>query len=344
MYYLIIDTCVWMDLAKDHPSVLQTLRRLVEQKKAVLIVTETVIEEWQRKTPTVIQNWSQPISSATNNVEKLFDLLRKFLPDMIGEFPNIIDKVREMSSLVKPVVNDQIALIESLFNYETTICLEIALEAKLRAVDFALTNKKPFSKSKNSMADALILFTALHYASEHRLENCLFVSSNSSDFGKSEQIHEDLKDLFDSCGMRYFSNGGKAINEIEAGLVSEIEIEEIEQTQQESVAKRATAILDTFMPYETSAIRAALDYQARTSGAVDPSIAYWYNSKVFDKFNYNDTAVENSVNWVRAKQMLEANEDSIQSVKDTLRFVKREYPELYADYVSGRSDDDEKDK
>jgi len=82
------------------------------------------------------------------------------------------------------------------------------------------------------MADALIVFCVTDYIIQENLANCIFVSSNTQDFASKSnkaKIHQDLKELFDRCEMRYFSNIGLAINEIEEELVSDESIKKVEE-------------------------------------------------------------------------------------------------------------------
>jgi rRNA-processing protein FCF1 len=45
MYYLIIDTCVWINLGKEDIEVREKISALVNQEKIRLIVPQFVIEE-----------------------------------------------------------------------------------------------------------------------------------------------------------------------------------------------------------------------------------------------------------------------------------------------------------
>lgn len=227
MINLIIDTCVWIDLSKVRLSKLRKkISLLVEQKKARLIVPVIVNEEWNRHKPRLLEEQSQSVKGMIKNARALSEYLN----------PDSADKLKEILPNEPEELCDKILLaalqdIENLFNDQTTVVLPINDRAKIRAADFALVKKAPF-RNKNSMADALIIFSAVEYIMSEGLSNSIFVSSNTQDFASKDkaQINEDLKETFEKCGMKYFSNIGLAINEVEAGIVSTETIEDIETT------------------------------------------------------------------------------------------------------------------
>jgi len=104
-------------------------------------------------------------------------------------------------------------------------------KAKSQAVDLALAKRAPF-QNKNSMADALIVLCAADHIVKDNLADCVFVSSNTKDFALDSDVHPDLKDLFEQCGMQYSANIASTINKIEKDLVSQEVVEEIDRRAQ----------------------------------------------------------------------------------------------------------------
>lgn len=229
MYHLIIDTCVWINLCGEFPKVLDKVESLVEQKKVRLILPSIIIEEWECRKLKPLERREKSDRGKMKNARELSQDLD---PTDAGAFKEILDKYQKRKDNTENIVSVRINRIEQLFHHPATILLEATDTAKLQAVDLALAKKAPFG-SKNSMADALIILTVAEYIAKEGLTNCIFVSSNSTDFSSSsklDEVHEDLKDLFDRHRIRYFRNIGKAINEVEANLVSEQSIEQVEET------------------------------------------------------------------------------------------------------------------
>ncbi len=229
MYHLIIDTCVWIDLCKKFPELRQKILDLVERKKVRLILPSVVIEEWKRQKPKLLDERGESVRGMLKNAKSLSEYLD---PETADKLKTILDVFQEEKDKVEDAASKGIKQIESLFDHSTTIILGITDTAKLQAADFALAKKAPF-KNKNSMADALIIFSATEHIAKEGLANCIFVSSNTQDFGSAStptEIHDDLSELFGRHGVKYFTNMGLALNEVEANLVNEENVQEIEVT------------------------------------------------------------------------------------------------------------------
>ena len=227
MIDLIIDTCVWIDLCKKLPELRKKITLLIEQKKVRLILPTIILEEWNRQKPRIIEKKNQSFRGMIKNAR----LLSEYLDASSAEnLKKILDEFQgEKSEIISLACLQE---IEYIFNFSTTVILEITDTAKLQAVDFALDKKAPF-QYKNSMADALIIFCAAEFEANEGKDNCIFVSSNTKDFSSSlkvDEIHEDLRDLFEKTGIRYFTNIGLAINEVETNLVSAEDIQQVEIT------------------------------------------------------------------------------------------------------------------
>ena len=231
MHYLVIDTCVWIDLCKNFTDVGDKICELIEQEKVRLILPQIVVDEWNRhKDSKVIDPKQSAISNQIKQARKISHHLRGREAE---EFKRILDKFRERRDEVESLILQDVSAVENLFNHPSTIKPPITENVKSQAVEFALAKKAPFG-NKNSMADALILFSSISYVKGDSLTNCIFVSSNTRDFSSpnTPQIHEDLKDMFDELGISYFISIGQAINEIETNLISDERIREIEETLQ----------------------------------------------------------------------------------------------------------------
>ena len=228
MYHLIIDTCVWIDLGSTLAEVCEKISDLVEQEKVSLILPLIVIDEWDKHKPEIIAREEQSIRGKIKNARFISQYLDQEAAD---EFRRILDDFQERKDEIDDLASKRIEAIEYLFSHPSTVKLAITEKAKLQAVDCALAKRAPF-QSKNSMADALIVFCVTDYIIQENLANCIFVSSDTQDFASKSnkaKIHQDLKELFGRCEMRYFSNIGLAINEIEEELVSDESIKKVEE-------------------------------------------------------------------------------------------------------------------
>jgi hypothetical protein len=228
MIHLVIDTCVWIELCNDLLSeVRQKLTWLIEQKKVLLLLPSIVIEEWNRQKSKVLAERSQSVRGKIKNAKTISEYLSPDLADHLEEMLTTID-----DEFIEKTASAPIREIEHLFAVPTTVVLNASDRAKVTAAEYALAKKAPF-RMKNSMADALILLSATEYIISNGIKDSIFVSGNTQDFSSTSdkaKINEDLKDLFEAPRMKYFTNIGLAINEVESDLVSSETIKVIETT------------------------------------------------------------------------------------------------------------------
>ena len=82
-FKLLIDTCVWFDVAKDYQQqpILASLEELIRQGDIALILPRTVVDEFARNKARVIEDSSRSLSStmkwAKEAGEKIGALLRQ---------------------------------------------------------------------------------------------------------------------------------------------------------------------------------------------------------------------------------------------------------------------------
>jgi hypothetical protein len=213
-------------------KVCKKIKDLVEQGRIILILPQIIVDEWNKnKEIKIVEFRKASIKGQIKNAKSLSPYLEE---DKADAYKNILNDILNQQETIENLVLQDIATIEALFNHPSTIRLTITDKVKLQAVDFALAKKAPF-KNQNSMADSLLLFSFLDYIADKNLTNCIFVSSNTHDFSsldKKDVIHNDLKELFDANGTKYFSNIGLAINTIEDGLIADAEVNKVEQDLQ----------------------------------------------------------------------------------------------------------------
>ena len=271
MHYLIIDTCVWIDLC-NNKEIREKFSNLVNREKVKLIIPQLVIVEWERnKQSKVIDRKENSIRGMIKTTKAILE----YLPQEESSYiKGVLERFQQRKVEIIQSVLEEIKEIENLFNHPSTIKLAIEEKVKLQAVEFALEKKAPF-KEKNSMADALILLSAIDYIRKKKLPNCIFVSTNTKDFSSNSEthgIHEDLKELFDEYKVKYYDNIGLAINVIEKDLVSaekilDIEVELQTKRQLESIGKSLTELLNNqlFGSVSEKAIKDLINTQSQLS-------------------------------------------------------------------------------
>src|SRR6266480_1893463 len=116
MFQLLIDTCVWLDIAKDRKqqSLLTALERLLEHKKIELLVPRIVVEEFDRHKARIVQEATKSMSSTLRRAKEL-----------VGEFGKgakarrVMQEIDNIDYLVPSLGDtavDSVVHIEALFN------------------------------------------------------------------------------------------------------------------------------------------------------------------------------------------------------------------------------------
>jgi predicted nucleic acid-binding protein len=75
MHKILVDTCVWLDIAKDpeQQALLNVIEELVKRKELTLIVPRIVADEFARNKERIIKESSQNLSSVFKRVKDVVD-------------------------------------------------------------------------------------------------------------------------------------------------------------------------------------------------------------------------------------------------------------------------------
>lgn len=224
MYHILVDTCVWLDLAKDtkQQPLLDVLEELIDRGEVTLIVPRTVYDEFQRNKERITQESRRSLSAhfklVKDAVTKFGDQRRK---------KSILQQLNDINHKL-PLISESTATgslnrIENLLKKSIT---EITDEIKLRAAQRAIDGKAPFHRNKNSIGDAVIIETygACVNDSAGKGKRFAFVTHNKSDFsipgGNEKEPHPDMADLFTPRRSRYFTKFADALRKVDAFLVT----------------------------------------------------------------------------------------------------------------------------
>ena len=230
MVRILIDTCVWLDLAKDYQqrSILRILEELIQRQEVSLIIPRVVITEFEYHKKRIIKESSQGISGVIKRVK---DVVYKF-----GDSTNkdsVLNQLNDIDykiPLLGETAIDSIKRIEQLL-YNSTI-IETSDDLKIRAAQRAIDRKAPFHLKKNSISDALIIETYANFVQDKSLKKTrfAFITHNTSDFslpnGNNKLPHPDIALFFSKIKSLYFINLTEALYRFHPEFVNESMIEE----------------------------------------------------------------------------------------------------------------------
>jgi len=229
MVKLLIDTCVWLDIAKTSKGeeILNLLSEFIDRNEAIIILPEIIISEFDRNKERIVADAGKSLSSHFKKVKEMVaehadqDSKQHILTQL-----NDIDK--KIPTIGENAFQSIVRIEDIMKNAEI---IDVSDEIKLRATQRAIDKKAPFHLSKNSIGDAIIIESYNYYKIQNTAQefNLMFITHNVNDFslknGNQKLPHEDLADIFDSSKSQYFINLPEALNSINPDLVEEIEYE-----------------------------------------------------------------------------------------------------------------------
>lgn len=229
-FKILVDTCVWLDLAKDarQRPLLGVLEELVREGQVTLVVPRIVLDEFARNKARVAAESGRSISDVLKRVREVVDRLGDPRGKQIA-LKQLAD-VRHKIPLLGEAAIESISRIEALLGGAPVV--ETSSDVKLRAADRAVAGRAPFHRNKNSMADAILIETYADLVREKGSAGVrfAFVTHNTKDFshptGSDALPHPDIGACFSKVKSRYFTGLGAALQRVEPELVSERLLEE----------------------------------------------------------------------------------------------------------------------
>src|SRR6266849_2010453 len=230
-FNILIDTCVWLDLAKDYQqqALLAALEELIRQGTVDLILPRTVVDEFARNKERVIEESSRSLSSTLKRVkeavEKFGDPRKK---NAVLRQLNDVD--HRLPTLGEAAV-DTVGRIEKLFAH--TPVIEISDAVKLRAAQRAIDKRAPFHRQRNGIDDAILIEV---YADTMGVKTTAgvrfaFVTHNTKDFShpnaSNKLPHPDLAECFSRVRSLYFITLGEALRRVQPAQFADLMIEQV---------------------------------------------------------------------------------------------------------------------
>jgi PIN domain len=215
MLHILIDTCVWLDMAKDyrHQPTLAGLEKMIDGGEVSLALPRQAVDEFARNKDRIIKESGKSLGSTFKRVK---DAVRQ-LGGAEGKDKVLatLDDVDHRITVLGEAANESVQRIETIFSRAAVI--ETTDAVKLRAAQRAVDKKAPFHKDRNSIGDA-ILIESYRDILAGRADDATyaFVTHNKHDFsniaGDERQPHPDLAELFADDKSIYSLALGEVLN------------------------------------------------------------------------------------------------------------------------------------
>jgi hypothetical protein len=231
MFRILIDTCVWLDLAKDQRqvAVLGVVEEMVTRGMVTLIVPRAVLDEFRRNRERISK---ESVKSLSTHFRLVKDAVGKIGGDKrkMRLVLSHLDDVDHKIPIIGGAAVNTLDRIEKLL--KASPLMEPSETVTLRAAQRAIEKRAPFRRDKNAMADAIIIETYAECVRDKTAAGVrfAFVTHNKNDFGTQDGNHKvphpDLASLFSRIKSLYFVNLPEALRRVEPALVTDIMLEQ----------------------------------------------------------------------------------------------------------------------
>jgi hypothetical protein len=215
MLKMLVDTCVWLDMAKTPSQAknIELLMTLRAEQMVDVIVPQIVLDEFLRNRDRVIGEYVKSITTTMSRAKEIIAQQRK------GRRSKVLDRLLDQANsqiLTPRAVAERAAdQIESLMQagdiVDTTDDMKLAASAR------AIEKRAPFHRDKNSFNDELIIEAYGAYIKKmgKARDRFAFVTHNHRDFsepnGNQKIPHPDLASFFSPRKSRYYISVGDAL-------------------------------------------------------------------------------------------------------------------------------------
>jgi hypothetical protein len=225
MLHLLVDTCVWLELAKDYREqpVIRALEDLISARQIKLVVPQIVLEEFNR-------NKARVVEDARRSLQSHFRLVREAVSrfgddEYRGRTLAALDEVDHKIVTGNESALDSVEKIEKLLTAPAPLTTTDAI--KRRVTERALAGLAPYHRAKNSVADAILVevYAELVGGRQGKRKRFAFVTHNSKDFsepnGDRRKPHPDIASLFSSPKSTYWGSLVDAIKDVDSELLAD---------------------------------------------------------------------------------------------------------------------------
>jgi hypothetical protein len=229
-FHVLIDTCVWLDAAKDHQqrAILAALEELVREGNIALILPRVVVDEFARNKARVIEETSRSLSSTLKRVK---DVVEKFGdPRQKRNVLRQLNDVDHRLPAIGEAAVEAVGRIEKLF--ASTGIIETSDAVKLRAAQRAIDKRAPFHRQRNGIDDAIPIeiYADAVAAKAPAGSRYAFVTHNTKDFShpnaSNKLPHPDMAACFSRVRSLYFITLGEALRRIRPAQFADLMIEQ----------------------------------------------------------------------------------------------------------------------
>ncbi|MER9445198.1 PIN domain-containing protein [Mesorhizobium sp. M0340] len=228
MLRVLVDTCVWLDIAKDYRQqpLIGALETLIGAGEVELLVPKVVLDEFARNKERVIAETQRSLNSHFRIVR---EAVAQFADDDYrAKTLEALNEVGHKIAVSGDAVNESVDRIEMLLRPVRPLKATNAIKA--RVSDRAIARLAPYHRSKNSVGDAILVetYSGIVKAAKDGARHA-FVTHNTRDFsderGDLRAPHADLAPLFGTESSTYWTSLVDLLKTVDPELLEDQEEE-----------------------------------------------------------------------------------------------------------------------
>lgn len=195
MIYLTFDSNIWiysLDESWRIENQLDYLEPWIERGEVKLLLPKMIIDEWNK-------HEKEQVEEREKKLREFFKMAEEIIPSAF------FTEYKEPAAQRK-IIDDQLNRAKNLI-LQAEIIPEYP-EVRERIISDGIAKRAPMHR-KSSVADAIIVYSLIHFSKLNQGNHYFFISNNTEDFyqkanGKKE-IHKDLKSDFDENNIQAFT-------------------------------------------------------------------------------------------------------------------------------------------
>lgn len=206
MIYLTFDTNIWiysLDESWQIENNLDYLEPWIQNGEIKLLHPEIIFSEWEK-------HEYEQVKNRQKKLKDFFEMAEEILPSAFFE-------EYKDTNTQKKIIEDQLDRAKKvIFQSEKIPKYQEVID---RIIRDGINKKAPLHK-KSSIADAIIVYSLIHYAKLNKGNTYYFISNNTVDFyqktNKKSNIHDDLKQDFEDNNIKAYTTLNQLINTLKS--------------------------------------------------------------------------------------------------------------------------------
>ena len=213
MGYILIDTCIWIDLASTPAmeSLVKELLRVAPGKPHAIVVPSSVKIEFERNKKDITKRWETSLRGHIGGVKEL----RRLVPQMNNDISNLIANANSALEIGRLDIERATSAVSEVLSRGSHVEHE---EADYReACQRSLEHRPPaISPKRSSIGDILLWLTALRLLDKHCVWFCTKNYHDFSDTERFDKLHPTLEDETKSKNhkLHYFTDPSKLLESL----------------------------------------------------------------------------------------------------------------------------------